>query len=42
MSGYADESMLPFSVLENLLLKPFKPAQLPGKIASSLHSLNQL
>lgn len=42
MSGYADESMLPFSVLENLLLKPFKPAQLLGKIASSMQSQSQL
>jgi PAS domain S-box-containing protein len=37
MTGYAEESVLPFSVNpENLLLKPFKPAQLLQKAASVL------
>ncbi|MEY4642264.1 MAG: hypothetical protein RLZZ227_2258 [Pseudomonadota bacterium] len=34
MTGYAEESVLPFSVnADNLLLKPFKPAQLLQKVA---------
>jgi two-component system cell cycle sensor histidine kinase/response regulator CckA len=37
MTGYAEESVLPFSVNpDNLLLKPFKPAQLLQKAAAVL------
>jgi two-component system, cell cycle sensor histidine kinase and response regulator CckA len=37
MTGYAEESVLPFSVNpDNLLLKPFKPAQLLQKTAAVL------
>ena len=37
MTGYAEESVLPFSVNpDNLLLKPFKPAQLLLKAAAML------
>ncbi len=37
MTGYAEESVLPFTVNpDNLLLKPFKPAQLLQKVATVL------
>ncbi|MDY6981780.1 MAG: PAS domain S-box protein [Pseudomonadota bacterium] len=42
MTGYAEESVLPFSVNpDNLLLKPFKPAQLLQKAAAVLGRVQQ-
>lgn len=38
MSGYADESILPYSVRENLVQKPFRPADLLEKIRACLAS----